>query len=78
MLLPQHHYRPDTPTAELAVGWAGARHAAQESSRGRLLDPENNLYSQRKEAMFYVVLIVIAVLLAGALYFMRGRQSASR
>jgi hypothetical protein len=27
--------------------------------------------------MFYVVLIVIAVLVAGALYFVRGRSSAS-
>jgi len=26
--------------------------------------------------MFYVVLIVLAVLVAGALYFMRGRSSA--
>jgi hypothetical protein len=27
--------------------------------------------------MFYVVLIVLAVVVAGALYFMRGRSSAS-
>jgi len=28
--------------------------------------------------MFYVVLIVLAVIVAGALYFMRGRSASSR
>jgi hypothetical protein len=32
--------------------------------------------STERNSMFYVVLIVIAVVLAGALYLVRGRSSA--
>jgi len=34
--------------------------------------------STERNSMFYVVLIVLAVIVAGALYFMRGRSASSR
>jgi disulfide bond formation protein DsbB len=33
--------------------------------------------SRERDFMFYVILVVIAVVLVGALYFMRGRTSSS-
>jgi hypothetical protein len=34
------------------------------------------LYEQKGFSMFYVVLIIIAVVVAGGLYMVRGRRSA--
>jgi hypothetical protein len=32
--------------------------------------------TKERESMFYVIIIVVAVILVGALYMMRGRRSA--
>jgi hypothetical protein len=40
-----------------------------------LLDAERQASTTERNSMFYVVLIVLAVLVAGALYFMRGRSA---
>ncbi len=35
------------------------------------------LCSRERDCMFYVILIVVAVIVVGALYFMRGRTRSS-
>jgi hypothetical protein len=53
-----------------------ASREGQDSPAEALLDQQHNPASNEREAMFYVVLIVIAAILAVALFYMRGRTSA--
>ena len=41
------------------------------------MEQARGLFSRERDRMFYVILIVVAAILVGALYFMRGRPSSS-
>jgi hypothetical protein len=76
---PARHEPARWVQARLALGRGRASRQANDNRGGPLLDSDRQQGSSRERqiAMFYVVLIVVAAILLGVLYFVRGSRASS-